>query len=340
MRASHRPGCAIALALLALTACENAGEDRVLALSASGVVNGLVYLDGNSDRQFNLGFDSRLANVGVALVARGTRDTVARVTSDAQGLVRFAGVPVGHYTVAVDTTLFADTIAVTGIDSVGLQILPADSTIVLVAVSYPRVTTVEARTLAVGTKVFLRGIALTTTAHFGDTLLHLRDSAGAMRVFVTTGNPFLRDSLTFLGRIGVRSGAPILDQAVLVALTCVPPACPYPDPPSDTVTNAVARVAGGGPSFLLDAALIRILGDTIVDTTRVTAQPDSNDLLVRAFDGTDTLVVHLDSTFAFSGGYPSGLVGGAILDVTGVLVPTGTGSWRLKPRSGTDITIR
>jgi hypothetical protein len=31
---------------------------------------------------------------------------------------------------------------------------------------------------------------------------------------------------------------------------------------------------------------------------------------------------------------------GARFDITGVLVPTGAGTWRLKPRSALDLTLR
>lgn len=342
---SLRPAVAAFLLLaIAPAACDNAGADRVLTFQATGVVNGFVYLDSNGNGQFDLG-EAGMANVAVALVSRGTRDTVARVQTGAQGLVRFASVPVGHYTVAIDTAVFGDSIAVTAIDSAGLQILPEDSAVVIVTVSFPRVTIAQARTLPPGRKVFVRGLVLTSASPvastFGDTLLHLRDSTAAIRVVVATGSLFRGDTATFRGTLAARGGQPILGKADLVGLTCIPPACPYPGPPSDTVLNAAARTAGGPPLFRLDAALIRVVGDTIVDTARVATGPDLGNLLVRVFDGSDTLVVHFDTTFAFPGvTLPAGLVPGAILDATGVLVPTGAGAWHLKPRSPTDVTIR
>ena len=61
-------------------ACQNAGESRVLGITATGTVSGLAYLDRNGNRVFDPG-DTTLANLGVRLVAQGTRDTTARLRS-------------------------------------------------------------------------------------------------------------------------------------------------------------------------------------------------------------------------------------------------------------------
>ena len=323
---------AAVLAAATLMACDNAGEERVLSISATGVVNAFVYLDGNGNRQFNAG-EAGLAGVQVGLIARGTTDTIARTQTSPQGAVRFAGIPVGHYVVTVDTTSFGDSIGVTRIDSTAFQVLPADSAAVLITVSFPQVTTAQLRALPLGEKVFVQGLVLVSNGVFGDSTIHLRDSTGSLRLgiapsaFAPAG-----DSARFVGVRAARAGQPILGSASEVALLDVN----RPTSPSDTVTNAVARVAGGG-AFAYDAALISVLNDSIVDTLTLTAAPDSGDFRIRVFDGSDTLVVLLDQpggSFGTLGTYAPGLV---ITELRGLLVPTGSGTWRLKPRSPNDL---
>ena len=322
---------AAVLAAATLVACDNAGEERVLSISATGVVNAFVYMDANGNRQFNTG-EPGLAGVQVGLIARGTTDTVARTQTNPQGTVRFAAIPVGHYVVAVDTTSFGDSVGVTQIDSTGFQVLPADSAAVLVTVSFPQVTTAQLRALPLGEKVFIQGLVLVSNGVFGDSTVHLRDTTGSLRLTGISGVALAGDSARFLGVRAARAGQPVLNSPSLVALLGVS----SPTPPSDTVTNAVARVAGGG-AFAYDAALISVLNDSIVDTLTLTAAPDSGDFRIRVFDGSDTLVVLLDQpggSFGTLGAYAPGLV---ITELRGLLVPTGSGTWRLKPRSPNDL---
>jgi len=89
--------------------CQNAGDGNILSISATGVVNGLVYLDRDGNRAPDPA-DTTLANLPVRLVAKGTRDTVAKGASGATGTFRFAGLPIGVYAVIIDTTLLCDSL--------------------------------------------------------------------------------------------------------------------------------------------------------------------------------------------------------------------------------------
>ncbi|MGH7341157.1 MAG: hypothetical protein ACREKH_11755, partial [Candidatus Rokuibacteriota bacterium] len=85
---------------LAASACDSAGGDRVLAIEATGVVQGFVYFDRNGSRVADQG-DTLLGGVRVRL--SGRPGPVLTMTSSADGAFRFAA-PVGRYMVGMDTT--------------------------------------------------------------------------------------------------------------------------------------------------------------------------------------------------------------------------------------------
>lgn len=321
--------------------CGNAGENRVLAIQATGSVTGLVYLDRNGNRRPD-GADTVLGGVGIRLVADGTRDTAARAMSDPQGGFTMPGVLIGHYAVVVDTATIGDSVDVVRIDTSAVTLTHADSADTLsIAISFPIVTIAEARLLPVGTRAFIQGVALTNgqcivtcTFTFGDSTVHVADATGAIRatrVKVTLGNPVgTGDSVRFLGtRATAVTGQAIWDNVTPYVFQSF-----LPQPVATLTTNALAKTANGG---LLDAAFVRIPGDTIVDTLTIQAGADSGSFRVRAVDGSDTLVILLDPTFAFPVGFGTSVPGG-VKQFAGVLVPDSAGSWRLKPRGSNDIT--
>ncbi len=113
------------MALSGLVGCENDGAERVLAIEAMGLLEGLVYFDANGTREPD-GNDTPLAGVKVGLVVLGTRDTAVVATSDPDGLFRMDAVPVGSYVVSVDTTTVADTALVVRIDTADVTLMPDD----------------------------------------------------------------------------------------------------------------------------------------------------------------------------------------------------------------------
>ena len=78
-----------------------------------------------------------------------------------------------------------------------------------------------------------------------------------------------------------------------------------------------------------------------VALTARTAFADSTlhgwDFVMTVDDGSGALEVVLDKDITFN---LTPLVVGTIVDVTGVLVPTGAGTWQLKPRGSGDIFIK
>ena len=145
MRRTSRFLAAIALgASIALGACENAGQDRVLEINASGTVAGVVYLDRDGNLELELPTDTVATGVGVSLVPRGARQAAASTTSGQDGAFRFDAVPVGSYRVVVDTTSIGDSLRVARIDTADVNVAANGSAEVRVAVSYRNVPIAEA----------------------------------------------------------------------------------------------------------------------------------------------------------------------------------------------------
>jgi hypothetical protein len=318
--------CVLAVAVLG-TACSNAGESRILAITGTGFVGGVAYLDVDGDREPG-GPDEGLQNVRVRLIVTGTRDTVAVANSDANGAFALGNIPVGRYTVIVPgEAAFGDTISIVRIYTSTILLNPGDTAQIQVAVSYPSATLREARALPVGTKVFVEGAALNDPTTFGDSTVSVRDATGWLRVTSVRGPGFLPgDSVRFLGRIAVDDGEPVLAGGQATIVAPLSGAAPVPI----TVATDTAAAAGGGS---LDAALVRVLNATVgTDTATV-----NGDYVFGVDDGSGPVTVVFDKHVV--GLIRTGYVPGAVIDATGLLVPDGTGTWQLKPRFPSDVQI-
>ena len=191
-------------------------------------------------------------------------------------------------------------------------------------VNAPVISIADARAKPVGELVFIDGVALTGRTTFGDGTLHVADASGAMRATrVRQAVIFPGDSVRLIGRVAIREGQPVLDDAEPFTLGF------SRTPPPTEIKTDVAATADGG---LLDAALVKVFDATIGATATV-----AGDFVLTVDDGTGTLEVVLDQSLPFSLGP---FTVGADVDVTGVLVPTGSGTWQLKPTSPGDILIK
>jgi hypothetical protein len=312
----------LVLGIVAGSACEHAGEDRVLAVTATGVVLGTVFFDANGNRAADPG-EPPYPAVGVRLVTRGTRDTVAKATSNRDGVYAIFGVPIGDYVVVVDTTGMGDSLRVSN-STPEIRLRPEDSVLVQIGVSFPIVTVAQARGVLLGKRVFVEAVALNSPASFGDSTIHILDASGSIRTTrvrpgVTTVG--VGDSLRLLGRRNSRNGQPTLDDVSLIPLGFgLVPATP-------TISTANAAIAQGGA---LDARLVRIGGATVASTST----NSQGDLEITVNDGSGALIVALDAEAGLS---TAGFTPGVIIDVVGLLVPTGAGDFRLKPRFNSDV---
>ncbi len=307
-----------------LGACLDTSEDRVLSISETGIVQGLVYLDANGNRSLDAS-DPGLPAVGVRLLVRGTPDTIARAATTTDGVFRLDRVAVGVYDLAVDPSSLGDSVQVVGVIPDPIDVAPNDSVTVAVAVSFAKLSVSEARALAIGEKVFVEGIAISGRGIFGDSTLHLADETAAIRATrVRRFTVLPGDSVRLLATRNERSGQPTLDDAqpFLLAIAVVPP-------PEETEAATAADADGGR----LDAALVRVLDATITDTLT-----NAGDFILTVTDGSGSLDVLLDKDVAFADLGP--FLPDSVIDATGVLVPSGTGDWVLKPRSDADLRLK
>ena len=319
-------------ALAFAAACSNPGEKMTLPVLGTGTIVVQVYFDGDGTQNFTSA-DSLFQGAHVSLLAAGGSDTVRVATSDVRGLVTFESVPLGSWRVSVDRRALNDSVGVVVGDTGILRILArGDSNIAArqVRFGYREVTIAEARALAPGRRVLIRGTVVSALQYFRDSSAFVSDPTGWIRITSArhrpgrTGNN-IGDSVLVLGTSGVDRGQPVLIAGLFSSLGT------RPTPLAIPTTVVEARNARSGA---LDAALIQITLAKITDT--LTTGPD---FLLRIADpadlGTTTDVV-VDSLL----GIPrSGWRPGFGITVRGVLVPKGDGTWILKPRVGTDITL-
>jgi hypothetical protein len=330
----YAPGrLALALALL-LSACQNAGSDLGFSALATGTVTVGVVLDRDGSHTLTPIIDTAYAHARVALLAKGSTDTVRVLNTDLQGIAKFETLPIGEYRVTVVPSSIGDSLVVAKIDSSEVRLTAGEpDQVVIVRLGYPEVSIRQARALPFGKRAFIRGVVLAGVQSFRDTTSHVQDSSGQIRLTRVqlraglTGNA-PGDSVSVLGTASVRDGQPTLDLALVSRFGSRPPPTPF------FVSTANAATANGG---VLDAALVRVTGAIISDTATV-----APDFRITASDGSGPLNIILDATLPFSrtvfrptvGGVP-----GRSINVTGVLVPNGQGGWNLKPRDVSDVVI-
>ena len=328
IRTSFRSGLLLAAGLLAGTACGNSGDGLGITPPGKRSVVGQLFVDRDFNGQLTQA-DTLVPGLRVfLLVAGGQSDTVAVDTTDANGAVGFDDIPFGPYTVSVDSVPALGDSLRTFLTPTSVQVDASGTTpLFAIRLGFPTVNVAGVRASAAGRRVVTTGTILAGQQSFGDTSAYLRDTGGALRLTnakVTVGN-FVApgDSVRVLGTVAVRNGQPVLDSARIVLLRPGTAA-----PTADTMTTAEVAVALAGAR---DADLVRIQASSVTDSATAGA-----DYTVTVDDGTGPLVVVLDSV---QGIPPTAVVPGDSLRVNGVLVPTGGGTWRLKPRVQADLTV-
>src|SRR5690606_29690448 len=179
----------------------------------------------------------------------------------------------------------------------------------------PTMTIAEARGADAGLRISIEGVSLNPWTVYGDSTVHVRDGTGFMRVVRVLAPVAAGDSIRFTGVVAVRNGEPVL-SGVVPAM--VEPGVGVGQP--DSISTAAAAAAQGGA---LDAAFVKVVAP-IVSTQALPGR----DIMVTVNDGSGALEVVLDATLPFNAAsFPPG----AIMQATGLLVPTGA-AWTLTPR--------
>lgn len=312
--------------LLTALGCSNAGENFAFGGGGNGAVGVFVFLD--RDGSLDAGpADTVLAGIKVALLVPGTTDTLYRATTDASGNSIFTSLPLGNYTLVVDTNSVGDSVEVQLIDSASVVLLNnASGRQMTVRIGFPSATIAQARALPAGSRVFVRGILLADLDVFADTTGFVADPGASIRLSNAQDvgpQSSLGDSVRVLGTVAVRDGQPVLDAAGVFVFR------PGPAPIPVSLTTVLANTAQGGAR---DAALIN-LTNAVIQTDTATV---NGDFTFSVDDGTGPVKVILDQDVLFALGQ---FIPGKTLNGRGLLVPTGTGTWVFKPRVNTDVQL-
>ncbi len=314
-------------AALSAVACGNAGDGLGIKLPGGPNLVAQVFYDRNFDNAPGVG-DTAFAGIKIFLLVAGTRDTVDSAITDAAGAVSFTSPPVGPYTIAVDSAVALG-------DSMIMTLTPATvnlaangpTGLIVGRLGYPVVSIAQARASAAGRRVVIRGEVLAGRQTFSDTTAYVRDTSGAVRLtsasVIVGGFTNPGDTVRVLGTVGQRSGQPVLGSA---RIALIQPSASFPS--YDTLTTALADNALGGTR---DADLAFIGGTAIIDTQTVGA-----DFQVTVDDGSGPVEVLFDSLLQVNTAL---YIPGDSVRATGLLVPTGTGHWQLRPRQKQDATV-
>lgn len=323
-------GSIASVLLAASVSCDNAGADRSLGVDATGLVTGSIFFDANgsgtSDAQ-----DAPFEGARVRLLTPASRDTVLRATTGIDGRFSFGQVPVGSYAIVLDSLSGGDSISVVTIEET-VTVHPADSIEVTGSFGFRSHPASAIRTLPLGTRVFVTAVALHARGTFSDTLLHVADTSGAIRasrIRPSSAPAVAGDSVRLRARVGERLGERTLDDVTVFVVT--PTFVP-------TVSPLTTLEASGALGGVLDAALVQVIDALVTDTATV-----GGHVTMTVDDGSGELTVVLDRAAdgAFRAPLPAGLYqAGNRFDLVGVLVPTGTGGFVLRPRSALDLTLR
>jgi|CXWL01.1.fsa_nt_gi hypothetical protein len=315
-----------------LAGCGNAGESLTFPALPDGGIAVALYLDRDGSGAFSAN-DTTFAGIRVALLAAGGVDTIQTALSSANGSVIFQPIPVGRYRVVVDRAALGDSIRVVVGDTGTITILArGDSNTAsrVVRLGYEEVSVTGVKALPAGRRVIVRGIVVSPMQAFSDSSMFLQDATGALRITSArhwpgrNGNN-IGDSVAVLGTTGASLGRPALLAGRVSSLGVG--SAPAPQ----LVTVAEARTANGGA---LDAVLVQITNAKVVDTAKVAL--DLRVTFSEAADDADRATALFDQLLQA----PATIfTAGRTITVRGVLVPRGDGTWSVKPRNATDLTL-
>ncbi len=315
----------LTLALIACAGCVDFGANRTVGINSTGTVVGLAFLDRNANGVFETAIDAVVPGVAIRVIPAGALNPTVRVVTAPNGVFGAPDLPVGDYRLVVDPTTVPDSIRLIEVTTPTVRVAAGDSVGVLVVLSYPIAKVRDARTLPLGKRIFIEGVTLNAWSTYGDSTLHVSDSTGVIRATrVAPSNVTSGQRVRVLGTTDVRDGLPTLTDATVFQLASATP----PSPIILSTANA-ARASNG----TLDAALVQISTATILGGIGT----PSGDFLVTINDGSGLLEVLIDRSTGIT---LTQLIPGALLNVTGLLVPSGrVNEWQLKPRSNADMAV-
>ncbi|HSJ08917.1 MAG TPA: choice-of-anchor B family protein, partial [Longimicrobiales bacterium] len=320
---SIRDTLSAAVILVAMLGCNDGGPVTPVE-DPTAVVIGTAYLDRNDDGTYG-GGDVEISGAHASLLMHASGDTLARTQSGANGTFVFTGLAAGTYRVVVNLGSMGDSLAVLSAGETPIVLAEGDTAVTEVRVGYSATaaSVVGVRAMPIGQRVSVSGVALTDASVFGDSTLHLMDASGSIRVTDVREPVSAGDSVRLIARVAVRSGQPVL-TAVTTSIVRSDVSIPAPD---SVPTSRAAAAAGG----VLDAAQVAVSG-----TIAAVAPDGSGVSQLTLDDGSGALIVELHPSAGFTSA--SHEVGQRVR-ARGVLVPAAGGSWHLRPREPSEVTV-
>jgi hypothetical protein len=306
--------------------CGNAGSDLGFDPGRARPLTALVYFDRDGSGTNTAG-DTTVAGILVRLVRVGVPVPLQEGTTAADGSVIFASLDPGTYAAVVDDGFLQDSIVATRTPYTIIVTAGGEQDTMEVGLAPPFVTIQEFRSGVVGQVRIVGGIITAGKHQYTDQAAYLSDSTGALRLQnvrnldgSNVNDP--GDVVRVRGQLSVFNGTPVLNDAVVYLQDFGPERLP------DTLLTGEAANA---QAALKDAALVRVVNATILDSTTI-----GGVFRVGVNDGSGRVELLLDPL-----GFPdrTDFVIGAQIDATGILKPVATGGWQLWPRSGGDYTV-
>ncbi len=310
----------LGVAMAFIFGCDTGGPSVPPIVMTTGSVAGSVVNDIDGMTGPGPG-DTPITGAIVRAAFRGTTTPVAVDTTDGAGTFNVQ-LPVGAYWFTVDSTILGDSFEVVEPDTMTTEVLPGLTALRVIALGLRRETVAGIRALPPGRIVSVLGFALNDRTVFGDSTIHFTDGTGSIRATTVFRSPVRQgDSVRLAGTTAIDKGQPVLDRVTASVLVFTG------TPQAPLLSTAVANTAEQGQ---MDASHARVRNVLIVDTATV-----GGEFQARVNDGTGNLVVEVDSDLFLNVAVfqPDS----TLLQITGVLVPTGTGTWVLKPRGAADI---
>jgi uncharacterized repeat protein (TIGR01451 family) len=311
--------------------CTDATQVQLLEIPGSGSVAGQAFLDLDFSGTPTSG-DEAITGVSIEVVGASSSTVVASAVTDTAGVFEIDSIPVGDYLVRFAGGVVGDTLEAVGADTT-ITVLTGDTVATTVGATYTTLTLAEALAAPAGRMIFTSGIALNQRVPFDSTgRVHISEGDNSLRALaVERSGISVGDSVRFLGRTVIDTGRPaLIDVRAFVLVTSAAVVSPV------DVSTAEASTAR---DTALDAALVRVRGTEISDTTTT---PDGNfrfwmndgsdsvEVVVRDFLGVDPTAIRPDTTVR-------------VAALTGLLSPVAAGGgelrWQLLPRSAGDIQL-
>jgi hypothetical protein len=307
-----------------LAGCDEGDDSYLLDIDALGAASGQVYVDLLRTGS-RTGGDPGIADLRVALVRAGTRDTLAYATSDAEGAFEAQDLPVGRFAAHVDRSILGDSLELVAAMDPGAEVRPGQIAQVSIGLSFHVRTVPEILGGPEGVRVFAQGVALNSAGNLPGAAVHVRSDGRALRITGVSASAFAPgDTVLILGRTLRVAGQMTMTEGTGRRFREGPGAAvPVP------LSTAGASSAAGGPA---SADFVTVSNAEVLDV-----RTSFGELLVTVDDGSGPLLLRFPTGFLFELRVTE-IPLGARLDVQGVLLRSPQGSsWDLRPRVPTDI---